>query len=449
MSSLIVFKLGGSSVSSIGSLQHFSQRVGQNKHRPILVVVSALSKVTDALENYTRTILEQRRQDGEFIVANLRVRHLQMITQLLPGSRAPQVAEEVGHLLTRLETLADSSTEQPAALRDLILPFGEAMSSLIVAAYLDWEHNHACTIDANKLLVTDGCFGTAEPLDAPTLAKLQTEMIPHLQAGNIIVTQGFCGATAAGESTTLGRGGSDFSATYLGALLNSSEIEIRTDTPGVLSADPRVILNTRILRKISHRRASSLAHFGAKVLHQRCIEPVIGTSIAVRVLSSFDPEEPGTLIGEHDEEHAFSVAHCGAWIYRFSCPLGASLESFQEAVQQLEHEPGFLGLSLVDEDAFLVRSSPLTEALLQGRYFEQGESSQTATLFVMSTRLDNELLQEVKRSLQEGDITVSVSFIDTERGGYVLAVNEQQGQKACILAHRSLLRLSKPTLVTS
>lgn len=446
MSSLFVFKLGGSSVSSIGSLHHFSVRLEQVRQHAALVVVSALSKVTDQLEQYTRAILECRQEDGDAILQSLRVRHLQMIGQLLTADDAPEVAQTVRQLLDDLAQVRSQEAVNPAVLRDRILPFGEAMSSTIVSAYLARQHGHGEKIDARQLLVTDDCFGTAEPLDHPTRKRLETHLRPKLVAGSIFVTQGFCGSTADGRVTTLGRGGSDFSATYLGALLGAKEIEIRTDTPGVLSADPRKIIGTRTLRKISHQRASTLAHFGAKVLHQRCIEPVIGSDIPVRVLSSFNPEEPGTLIGQEDEEGGFSVTHCRGWMHYLVRPAQMDLEEWRKEASDLLQHQSLLSLVHDDSEARLVCTSSPEDAPLSQALSPASSAWETSLLFIMSSRLDRELLEEVSAQLRDHEIVVSASFIDRARGGMILAVAEDFALRACILAHRTLLRALKPAL---
>ncbi len=449
MTELYVFKLGGSSVSSIGALEHFAKRLTRFSDKSIFIVVSALSGVTDQLvrlADFTALNLETERTT---LLESLRTRHLTMLLQLLPPSQAPQVAEE---LVQQLEQLADLCAQragegfQPRD-RDRILTYGEALSSILVRAYLADKGCDIQRIDAADILVTDDRHGQAEPLREPTLVRLDAIVRPLLRAGKAIITQGFCGATRQGERTTLGRGGSDFSATYLGALLGATEIEIRTDTPGVLTADPRLVANTRVVRAISHRRASTLAHFGAKVLHQRCIEPVIEPAIPVRVLSSFEPEDPGTLIGGEDQGDGFSVTGCRGSLGRIMRPLEVRPEDFSAQLQAIAASPGYLAGCIDEHEGLFAWSTcPQPDALPEALR-ERIALWPTGWLYLMLQRADTTQLVTYSDALREEGFAISAAFVDPIGQGLVFAIAEDQISAACKHAHQHWSRQAAPALV--
>src|SRR5207253_204898 len=173
---------------------------------------------------------------------------------------------------------------------------GERLSARIVAGALCELGLRGLAVEATELIVTEDDSAQAEPLMKETRERTQTRLSPLLKNGVLPIVTGFIGASAEGILTTLGRGGSDYSATILGAVLNADEIIIWTDVDGVLTADPRLVMDARLLREISYSEAAELAHFGAKVLHPKTLRPVADAGIPVWIRNSFAPEEPGTKI---------------------------------------------------------------------------------------------------------------------------------------------------------
>jgi aspartate kinase len=195
-----------------------------------------------------------------------------------------------------LRALAEPAGRSPAELADLVTSCGELWSSRLVAGALATAGVPSTWFDVREAMLTDATFGRAEP-DTKALATRSARLVrPHLEAGRVVVTQGFIGATADGRPTTLGRGGSDYSASLLGAALEAARVEIWTDVDGVMSADPRIVSNARPLRVASHLEAAELAAFGAKVLHPATQAPLVAARIPCMVLNSFAPEQPGTTI---------------------------------------------------------------------------------------------------------------------------------------------------------
>ncbi len=297
---MIVVKFGGTSVGDADAIRRAASIVAARRGRQPIVVVSAMAGVTNAL----LAIAEQSAR-GQLIgairsVEALRERHMQQAELLLGDS--PECAElcsemsamidELAHLTEALNTLGDAT---PRSL-DAIAAYGEQLSSqLAVAAFrkcgLPAEH-----VEARDVMVTDEAFTRAEPnTDAIAEAALRL-VAPVARDGRIPVMGGFIGATPRGLTTTLGRGGSDYSAALLGAALQAEAIEIWTDVDGMLTADPRVVEGARLLDRVGFDEASELASFGAKVLHPMTIYPAVRLGIPVLVLNSRRPDGKGTLI---------------------------------------------------------------------------------------------------------------------------------------------------------
>jgi aspartokinase/homoserine dehydrogenase 1 len=181
---------------------------------------------------------------------------------------------------------------------DAVASFGEQLSCSILAAVLRERGVRAQAVSATDLIVTDDTFGAAMPRVEATRQRLQAQIVPLLERGAIPVITGFVAATETGVTTTLGRGGSDFSAAIIGAGLDADEVWIWSDVDGILTADPNLVPQARTLTELSYAEASDLAYFGADVLHPKTIQPVIERGIPLRIVNSFNPGHPGTLIVE-------------------------------------------------------------------------------------------------------------------------------------------------------
>ena len=295
---MIVMKFGGTSVKDAEAVSRLARIVARER-RPRLVVVSALSGVTDALLDVARLA---EAGDGVGVlqaVRGLHRRHEEMAAIV-------RATERRASLLAVTDVLFDELTAIVRALavveevsprsRDAIVAFGELASSRIAAAALEDAGLPARWLDARAVLVTDAQHGAAAPDRAATDESLRALVRPLLAEGLVPVVGGFVGATAAGLTTTLGRGGSDYSAALFGAGLAADEIQIWTDVDGMLTADPRVIAEPRVVPRLSFDEASELAYFGAKVLHPSTILPAVQLGIPVRILNSHRPEAPGTLV---------------------------------------------------------------------------------------------------------------------------------------------------------
>ena len=295
-------KFGGTSVADPDAIIRLVGIVGHQLRAtpsaPPVVVVSALAGVTDTL-----VATAQLAEDGaaERAASELRAlveRHVAVATAVTSESRTRLLAdlrrelEELSGLIHALAVLREVSPRS----RDAVLAVGELASSRIVAAAIADRGIPSDWIDARTVLVTDAEHTIAAPDMIETCERARGRVAPVLAAGKVAVLGGFIGATASGITSTLGRGGSDYSAAIFGACLDAAEIQIWTDVDGLLTADPRIVPQPRVVPRISFAEASELAYFGAKVLHPSTILPAVGKNIAVRILNSRRPENPGTRI---------------------------------------------------------------------------------------------------------------------------------------------------------
>ena len=297
---MIVCKFGGTSVGSAAAIRRLAGIVRarhERGERP-LVVVSALSGVTDALVTLVRsTAVPEPAAALQAELGALVARHAAVAAELPGTDEALAWVRESAALLGReLERFLETTVPEPE--RDLALAHGELWSSRLIAAALAAEGLPAAWVDVRPLLATDDRFGQATPDQAELTARTRAAVLPQLDgpAARIPVTQGFVGSAPDGRTTTLGRGGSDFSAALLGAALDAERVEIWTDVNGLMTADPRIVPEARTLDVVSYEEAAELATFGAKVLHPATALPLANRGIPIVVLNSMRPEETGSTI---------------------------------------------------------------------------------------------------------------------------------------------------------
>lgn len=298
---MIVLKFGGTSVGNAERV-HDAAAIIELQPEPRAAVVSAASGVTNLLLEAACAAAAGERARAAELVAAIRAKH----ANVLAGIADPAERETATAAVEDLHLALDAALDQVAAAGELskrdsdrIVATGEKAMSIMVAATLRARGTPAVHVFADNVIATDDRFGSARPDRQRTREQAAAVVLPHLQAGLTVVMTGFIGGAPDGSTTTLGRGGSDYSATLLGAALDADEVQIWTDVPGVLSADPRQVSDARVVPTISYDEAQELAHFGAKVLHPRTIRPAVALDIPVRILSTFAPTEPGTLVIRH------------------------------------------------------------------------------------------------------------------------------------------------------
>jgi aspartokinase/homoserine dehydrogenase 1 len=309
----LVMKFGGTSVGSPEAIRQAAGIVLDQSQTwdHLVAVVSAMSGVTDAL---TRGALSAASGDEGIyraIVADLRVRHYRVVDELLDpnGERAGLLAmvdeylDEFASFCHSIHVLGEVT---PRAM-DAITSLGERINARILSALLRQRGGRSEAVDATELIVTDETFQNAVPLMEPSRARAGARLGPLLDEGCVPVVTGFIGATEGGTTTTLGRGGSDYSAAILGDCLDADEVWIWTDVDGVMTADPRIVSQARVIPSLSYSEVSELAYFGAKVLHPRTIRPVVERGIPLWVKNTFNPTFPGTRIDREAQSTPVTV----------------------------------------------------------------------------------------------------------------------------------------------
>ena len=316
--SMLIMKFGGTSVTNPQSVEAINILVQREIHRKPILVVSALSGITDLLVKLSHSILASE-QDS--LIEQIKAKHTLWIDTIFAGKASEQLAAHntiAGYLAQLKNLLHSHNFTNQLQLHDSIVSFGEMMSSHLISKLLSSRGSSAKQVSATECIITTKHFGGADFIDAATKKHCKKTVLPIVEKNIVPVITGFIGATQSGETTILGRGGSDYSAAIIGYALNAEEIQIWTDVNGVYSADPRVIKDAKLLPQLSYQEAAELAMFGAKVLHPRTIQPAVKSGIPVRVLNTFNIENCGTLI-EHNADNNDGLVKSVTW--KKSAPL--------------------------------------------------------------------------------------------------------------------------------
>jgi bifunctional aspartokinase / homoserine dehydrogenase 1 len=311
----LIMKFGGSSVGTTTALTQVLSIVLHERERVkrLMLVVSALEGVTDALIEAAHLAQLSNRRGYRRIVATLRTRHLALVEHLPLGNpeRAALQADIDRLLFDMLDTcqaLSDRTSEevQPEHI-DAIVGVGEKLAARIVAALLRQNNLRGVAIDATDLIITDNVYGNATVNISLSRQRITSHMSPMLERSIVPVITGFIGATVAGKPTTLGRGGSDYTASVLALCTDANEVWIWTDVDGMMSADPRDVPEAQVIQALSYEEVAEMAYFGARVLHPRMIGPLRLQNIPLRVRNVFKPQQMGTLINATGERTARAI----------------------------------------------------------------------------------------------------------------------------------------------
>jgi aspartate kinase len=308
---LIVMKFGGTSVGSAERMAQAAQLAvaSASQGHQVVIVTSAMSGVTNGLIDAA-----QRAAKGQWdaqVRETLFQKHKAAAEQIIAdaGERSA-VLEVIDRRLDRFEKLCFGLSlvhELTPRLLDAISGTGEMLAAPLVAAAVRARGRGSAAVDATELIVTTDQYGGAEPLMDATRERTRARLQPMIDGGEIPVATGFIGASTEGVMTTLGRGGSDYSASILGAAIDADEVWIWTDVDGVMTANPSEVPAARTLSEISYSEASELAYYGAKVLHYKTILPAFQQRIPVRILNSFNPAHPGTRVSVEGDPAALGV----------------------------------------------------------------------------------------------------------------------------------------------
>ena len=336
----VIVKFGGTSVADAPAMNRViaiakKQLGAAPEDQPPVVVVSAMSQVTDRLVETGRLAGIGQGEEAVKLLGDLLNRHLAVASGLMKGDRlgvlSSQLREDFASISDTVRAMA-ATGEVSLREYDALVATGELASSRIVAGALAAQDVPAVWVDARQVLVTDGEHNPAVPDVAATCERTR-RMVGQIRAeGQMAVMGGFIGATASGVTTTLGRGGSDYSAAIFGSCLDVEEIQIWTDVDGMLTADPRIVETPRLVPQLSFAEASELAYFGANVLHPSTILPAVAKNIPVRILNSRRPEVTGTLITAQHRVHEGITA--------LACKRGVTIVSITSSRMLMAH--GFL-----------------------------------------------------------------------------------------------------------
>jgi len=300
---MIVIKFGGTSVGDAQRVANAIDIVAERREQSPIVVVSALSGVTNDLVAASEAARACNIERVNHIVAAVRQRHEDVAMRLVQQkfdffeSFIKQLDKQIDQIHTILSGIALLGEITPRA-KDKVFSIGEKLSSVLFAYSMMMRMLPGEHVDSEEVVITDARFGEATPLMDDTREAAHRVLLPLIERHRIPVMGGFIGRTRDGATTTLGRGGSDYSAAIIGAAVGAEEIQIWTDVDGMMTCDPRHIPTARIIERISYVEAAELAWFGAKVLHPRTIAPAVAKKIAVRVLNTHNVASPGTLITE-------------------------------------------------------------------------------------------------------------------------------------------------------
>lgn len=303
---MIVMKFGGTSVADCAAISRTIEIIRKRLPERPVVVVSALSKVTDLLYRISDEAKKRDFEEASALLRQLRSRHLTLAEELISQSesidkesiledaqrRVNEICDKLSHFIEAVCELGELSDRSKA----VIIGNGEYLSSNIICCAMNARGISTRLMDSRKMIITNADFLKGEPKPDLISIKVNAEVSPHYTDCEAVITQGFVSATEDGEPTVLGRGGSDYTASLIGMAIGAQRIEIWTDVDGVKTADPRKVEGTRSLERISFEEAAEMAHFGAKVLHPMTIEPAVKKNIPIYVLNSINPDCKGTVI---------------------------------------------------------------------------------------------------------------------------------------------------------
>ncbi|MFN0141691.1 MAG: lysine-sensitive aspartokinase 3 [Pyrinomonadaceae bacterium] len=295
----VVMKFGGTSVGDVAAFERVIHVVASQVERRPVVVVSAMTRVTDALLAAFDTA---KKGDFAGAVAALEPhfdRHVEVGKHFIPDGASNLFDAELQFAREELSDLLMRASRRSlplAMLKDAIVSYGEQLSSRLLSEVLKARGIVARQVDARRMIVTDDEYGAATPIIDETNELIGLELKPLIDVGEVPILGGFIAGNRAGETTTLGRGGSDYSAALVAAALEAGELQIWTDVTGVMTCDPRICSDARTIPVLSYEEAAELAYFGAKVLHPKTIKPAVDSGIPVRVCNTFEPEATGTMV---------------------------------------------------------------------------------------------------------------------------------------------------------
>lgn len=388
-------KFGGTSVGNAEAIKQVVTIIEQEREQqqsPPVVVLSAMSGVTDLLLRSVQAAVQGDKWGYLSLSREIRDKHEEAATQLMKAGNGREIIlQEVHALLDQHVELCEAINilgEATPRIQDAIVSFGERLSTRLLAAVLKERGIQAQAFDGGEFLVTNDQHQNAEPLWDVTEERIQGTLKPLVGAGLLPIITGFIGATPDGSITTLGRGGSDYSAAIFAAYLDAEELVIWTDVDGVMTTDPRLDGRARVLPYISYVEVGELAFYGAKVLHPKTVQPIINKKIPLRVRNTFNRSAPGTLIGDAMQPD--------------DSPIKA-VTSIRNVSLLTVSGKGMLGVPGIAGRTFLATAQAGASILM----ISQSSSEQSFCFTVVderATSVKNVVEQELSREIQHQDV---------------------------------------------
>ncbi|RMG73304.1 MAG: aspartate kinase [Chloroflexi bacterium] len=302
----LVMKFGGSTVGTTTALTQVISIILHEYERwdRLIVVASALEGVTDALIEAAHLAQLSNRRGYRRIVATIRTRHLALVEKLpLSKEERSDLETDIDQLLFDMLDVCQGLSHAPdinsGEKIDQIIGVGERLTTRIIAALLRENDVRGVAVDATDFIVTDNTYGNAKPLLPETCQKVNHYLLPMLDRQIVPVITGFIGATSDGKPTTLGRGGSDYTASILAICMDANEVWMWTDVDGLMSTDPREVDDAHVIPELSYSEVSEMAYFGARILHSRMVKPLRERNIPLWIKNVFKPQQPGTYVANH------------------------------------------------------------------------------------------------------------------------------------------------------
>jgi aspartate kinase len=448
-----VLKFGGTSVQDEQAIGNVVRIIQSRCTEPLVVVISACAGVTNALLALLRTASEGKLPVAIRDLEALRDRHESIAGKLLGKNRASEfttlLRTDVSAIEKTLKKIA-RETKVTDGQSDAVVSHGERWSSNILTHALAENGRASVLVNATEYMVTTEDFTNATPLFDIVNVRAPEVVKPHLDAGTVVVTQGFVGISLHGRVTTIGRGGSDYSASIVGAALGAKEIEIWTDTDGILSADPRVVPAALSIQEISVEEATELAHYGAKVIHPSTLAPATESKIPVRILNSRNAHHPGTLVSHaHDAKYLGVKSVTGR---KGVCSIALRKNKQLNTVRFIHHifdvlerfKKGVEFVSSSESGVLLVTSDDKYNASLLGelRHHEGAEVyEQEAVVSVVGTYAQGEtpIQSRVHAILTGAGIPVHLSYEGISVHSTAFIIDAVDLERALVLLHRELI----------
>jgi aspartate kinase len=291
-----VFKLGGASINSIDRIKNLPKILKNDNGEKILIVISAMGKMTNALEKVAEAFFEERKEDALQLFQKIKEYHLTQLKYLIT-LQWKQATDELQNFFTEVEwMLHDKPVKDYNYYYDQIVCSGELLSSTLISFFLNEEKISNKWMDVRDLIRTDDNFRDAKVDWDFTEKNSREKLLPLFKESNYIITQGFIGSTDENESTTLGREGSDYTAAVFAKIINAESVTIWKDVDGVMNADPKDFKEAITLENLSYKEAIEMAYYGAQVIHPKTIKPLQNKNIPLYVKSFLNPQLPGTAI---------------------------------------------------------------------------------------------------------------------------------------------------------